>query len=325
MKNIFILFLIIIVYKTFTRAYPFSRGGSEIQIIPHEFNGKVYDVVVIKTKRIPFFDPNEIDVRFDGPSGLTKKELATYIPSIVQTVQTWIINQYIQRGRIEPNSELHKALETTEKLMDGRSSIVFVTEHNDISQIKAVLRVSRSTQQLPELPLQSRLLQLGIKEELNLENHFYDKNEKIEFKNFIQAEKIEADFIPILFRAADAANFFDEGRALYDQGRPVKNSYGDIIISKPDVFVLECDQTMILYYKRMGFKLIQSYPKIDTYIFATDAPGIARISKRMEARPGNEIVKANRILTDQSFLPIRLPAPTCQSLFKSKQPFYIER
>ncbi len=37
----------------------------------------------------------------------------SYVPSIVPSVQTWIIDEYIRRGRIEQNSELHKALETS--------------------------------------------------------------------------------------------------------------------------------------------------------------------------------------------------------------------
>lgn len=265
------------------------------------------------------------------------RRVPDFMPRLLDYLDRWLLYIFDKAGTAEADSDRYQMLRTTGSFNDRRSAFVFISELNDLTKIKAMLRVQHLGDE-PEHQKLSLEKHLGIqlerpKQELILENgRLVMTGDIAELKNFSHVKGAEFDFVPLLFKRAREHGLFGAGlrRATYR---------GESYPLVPSIFYLHCDLAepddllsrknfMLHYYKRLGFEIYKISPTTRTVVMRITRAKVFEIEKLLHARPGHALVERGEVVSLPEHWELAMPEQfACERLSRPrgspKNRFYI--
>jgi hypothetical protein len=233
----------------------------------------------------------------------------------VTKTKEWIIAQYIKRYPEVPRSFFENVL-ANDDLQDGRSELIVIMDGQDLSKIQGTMRVAWPDKNHPNLPSEEIFGFTVDRPQPALEPwtdgwSLWEKKTLPssttprltggirEIKNFVVAHDAEEDFVPVLYYLLEKAGLSD---------MPVTQSFnitsvGNFKISGiqpkmdffvyPKTYMLTCNEHMVPYYRRLGFKLTQKEPVNGTnYVMTISREDfVTKTAEYFGRRPGVKIIK----------------------------------
>lgn len=276
-ENFFIPLAILFLFSAASAAAGETKYWTRIYKI--EFEGKNYSIGLIE----PIYDPETL------PRGSVVDSAESL--RILDKVQDWILRQYARNNRFEKYTDLYMELRTTESLLDGRSSIIFISEYNNIHRILATLRISTVGvhQERRLLPLEKRLkirlprptpewiVSLSNNERnLVLPRSFpsdylvrYPYGAVAELKNFVKFNSdTMPDFVPLLLEVFELSGMSINGGPIPPELRDVVGGFQIREPSRERSRDFHLNVKVPLFSKRRGFSQIVP----SRYVLETDEP-----------------------------------------------------
>lgn len=234
------------------------------------------------------------------------RHVPDFMPRLLDYLDRWLLYIFDRAGTANADSERYRILKTTGSFNDRRSAFVFISELNDLTKIKAMLRVQRLGSE-PENQKLSLEKHLGIEverpeQELVLENgRLVVTGDIAELKNFSHVQDAEFDFVPLLFKRAREHGLFGAGlrRATYR---------GESYPLVPSLFYLHCDLAepgnlmsrknfMLHYYKHLGFEIYKISPETKTVVMRITRAKVFEIEKLLHSRPGQALIERGEVVS----------------------------
>jgi hypothetical protein len=298
-------------------AHAYGVGNYIMSVEKISLDGELYSAVTIRTRENMGLMPITLDADEE------------YIRDLLRIVHKWMLDQYVDQGRIEKGSQLYNDLLITESIVDERSTLIFLTEYNNLNQILATMRVA--TQGISRvnslLPYEKRLLKhlTEIRQALkrpvsrltDIRGKAVLREGFAEWKNIIKAVGLDHDVIAMLL---SRAVYQDLWGIAFRRGHYNGRTWPTV----PAEIILECDSNMYdHYYGRYGFRPVIYIPEDDTHIMKAEREDfLQKVDEAVSRRTGKGIL-SRAMIESITFRP-QLSPPACSDLLNHQRPFFRE-
>jgi hypothetical protein len=278
----FFLFFLIALFS-FGAAQAKNESNHFVLIYKVEFDGKPYSLAVVMTNEKKGVIPQGAEVLDDD-----------YVEGLIKHAENWMVDQYVVQERMDPNSDFYRDFTQNETLVDERSSLLILTEYNDLSKIRTMMRVAKEGDMLANqfLPLEIRTKDMISRDPVHEEMINGESvlvGGLVEWKNFVKFAGVDQKIVALLFWRAVTHDFF---------GFSLKKVMwkGKLRQVLPEYIVGETDGKMVDHYVKVyGFEVIRYYDdkKEGTYIIKVKRDVfIQRVKAEVARRLGPEFLTA---------------------------------
>ncbi len=211
-----------------------------------------------------------------------------YTDALLNHLGNWVPETYIAMGLVERGSSIHHSLLNEERTIDGRSVIVFAAAENNLTDIKAFIRIAHRGYggDNGRLPMELRNPRIRMDEE------------SVEMKNAIQKPGASRNYMSVIFAQAIRSGVLGVGtrQALVD---------GQLRYVMPRFFTGETHGgTVRAFINEWGFELLSEITDpsrpFEHYLRMPSENALTLDQRLGAPRPGR-----------------RAPLPTDPSLFRS--------